>query len=333
MGSIASLCSSALSKPLPAQLQILTDTEAAVIALLAVTLAVAFCVLFRVYRLPRSERQLEWRLLVPFCVTTVIGCSLGCASWSFNLIGLTAAFKALHVASCAPYAQENARIFYSLAFFDALYPLSVCALVFCKFCVADRLLRFNVASPSASFVKREKAVVALIVAASSIMVAGGIASATFFTMGARGWSDVSSSYQNATAACDPFDPNIAIAADNINKAFVVRSVVLWGEAAILTILVAAFSIATHVCKRRLTFLRHAVSDQQAAVVHSASLRITRTFMAVFVSIIGRFVFAVTFATSTALGPYSPDCGVCENCQSPFFMLSQWLFLTPQIQVH
>ena len=100
-------------------------------------------------------------------MTTVIVCSLGCASWSFNLVGLTAAFEALHVASCAPYALENSRIFYSLAFFDALYPLSVCALVFCKFCVADRLLRFNVASPSASFVKREKAVVALIVAASS----------------------------------------------------------------------------------------------------------------------------------------------------------------------
>jgi len=181
-------------------------------------------------------------------------------------------------------------------------------------------------------VKGEKAIVALIVAASSIMVAGGIASATFFTIGARGWSDVSSSYTNATAECDPFDPKIATAAGIINKAFSIRSVVLWGEAVILTLLVAAFSIATHVCRARLTFLRQAVSNQQAVLVNRASLRITRTFMAVFISIIGRFLFAVTFATSTALGPYNPECGVCEDCQSPFFKLSQWLVLTPQIQV-
>ena len=332
MGSIASLCSSALIRPLSVQLQSLTVSSATVIAFLSVTLAVASSVLFQRYRLPRSEKQLEWRLLLPFCLTTVLGCSLGCAVWSFNLVGLTAAFTALQVASCAPYAQENARIFYSLAFFDALYPLSVCALVFCKCCVADRLLRFNVASPSSSFVKGEKAIVALIVAASSIMVAGGIASATFFTIGARGWSDVSSSYTNATAECDPFDPKIATAAGIINKAFSIRSVVLWGEAVILTLLVAAFSIATHVCRARLTFLRQAVSNQQAVLVNRASLRITRTFMAVFISIIGRFLFAVTFATSTALGPYNPECGVCEDCQSPFFKLSQWLVLTPQIQV-
>ena len=331
MGSITSLCSSALSRPLSAQLQILTDTSATVIALLALTLAVASSVLFQLHRLLGSERQLEWKLLMPFCVTTVLGCSLGCACWSFNLIGLTAAFKALQVASCAPYAQENARTFYSLAWFDVLYPLSFCALVFCKCCVAHRLLRFNVTSPSASFVKGEKTVVVFIVAASSIMVAGGITSAAFFTIGARGWSDVSSSYTNATADCDPFDPKIAIATGNINKAFSIQSVVLWGEAVILTLLVAAFSIITHVCRARLTFLREAVSNQQAVIVRSASLRITRTFMAVFVSIIGRFAFAVTFATSISLGPYSPNCGVCEDCQSTFYKLSQWLYLTPQIQ--
>jgi hypothetical protein len=139
-------------------------------------------------------------------------------------------------------------------------------------------------------------------------------------------------YSNSTDACSSSDPHIAVAVGNINKAFDIRSFVLWCEAAILAMLVAVFSVATHICRSRLALLYGLVSDSQALIVRQASLRISRTFISVFVCIIGRFLFSATFATSTSLGPYSPNCNVCGDCQSKFFMLSQYLFLSPQIQV-
>jgi hypothetical protein len=336
MGSIASACSSALNRPLSEQLQILLSMEATVIALLAVTMVVASTVLFKAFRLSQSERSLDWRLLVPFCTTTFIGCSLGCICRYFNLIGLTSNYNALYLqtqtGSCATYAELNSMLFDAFVLLIAFYPTSVCALVFCMLCVADRLLRFNSASPSDSFLRWQNFVLFLVAAASCVMVASGISSAIFFSIGARDWAYVASMYSNSTDACSSSDPHIAVAVGNINKAFDIRSFVLWCEAAILAMLVAVFSVATHICRSRLALLYGLVSDSQALIVRQASLRISRTFISVFVCIIGRFSFSATFATSSSLGPYSPDCNVCGDCQSKFFMLSQYLFLSPQIQV-
>lgn len=273
---------------------------------------------------------------MPFCITTIIGCALGCACRYLNLVGLTSNYNALYLqtqtGSCSTYAELNSINFGAFVFLIAIYPTSVGALVFCMLCVADRLLRFNSALPSDSFLKWQSFVLALIAAASCVMIASGISSAVYFSIGARDWAYVASLYSNSTDACRSVDPHIAVAVGNINKAFDIRSFVLWCEAAILAMLVAVFSVATHVCRSRLALLKGLVSDSQARIVRKASLRISRTFISVFVCIIGRFLFSATFATSTALGPYSPHCNPCDDCQSTFFMLSQYLFLSPQIQV-
>lgn len=72
MVSIHELCSKALSRSLDDLLADLHASQATVIALMALTLLAACRVLFRWFLLPEDDKEKEWRLLVPFCVTSIL---------------------------------------------------------------------------------------------------------------------------------------------------------------------------------------------------------------------------------------------------------------------
>ena len=323
MVSIHELCSKALSRSLDDLLADLLASQATVIALMALTLLAACRVLFRWFLLPEDDKEKEWRLLMPFCVTSIIACALSCACWSLNIAALGTSYRNVKKegsALCSNIFRDYIASFVSLTAFTVLYPLCVCAHAVCKFCIVDRLLRFNASEAAlGAIVRWERLAVALLIVGCISLVACGIVACIWFYSVAQHLSMVQSSYTNSTARCSADDPNILKAIATMNIAFDRSSDMHTCEAAVLTLIVASFSVATYLCRQRLNS------------VHRKALSIARTFMLVFLAIVARFAYVVTNASSMR-GNLNAQCGSCDSCQQPLYALKLWLDLTPWLEV-
>jgi hypothetical protein len=281
-----------------------------------------------------------WLLYGWFTALMACGSCVGTVAWAARMMNLVNFFKA-NTSPTIVQRMSFAAINYSwIAAFLVTYAVEFLCLSASKLLVLDRMSVF--AAPQGSeglqtlWAAAGRVVMAAVVLGNAAGLAANAAAAVYFHTAAQAASEASSAYA-ANRTADSLSL-VLLSREEVQLGSSVASVQSFCEVVVLLLVVVAFAVVGVLSARRVNARLVGVdaASHAAATGRAIRRRMIGTTAFVFVAFVLRAAFSTLFAFgNAAANQYSPteSCPkICDECNSDYFLMSQWLAYTPEFQV-
>ena len=341
----ADACSSASSKSLQKQLDILYACSGLSVAAFCVSALASGYLMIRWLRINQEQRRHLWPLFGVFSGLMFFGSCFGVIAWVANLQALVAGFNSHYLQNSTDpslaHAQSQtllARSFRWSSAFLVTYAVEFLCLVISKLLVVSRMTQTYAATARCSDRLR-----ALLLAGNRLTIAVVI---TINTVGLC--SNTVTSFYNANIAdvynriADAYASNNADAVLSLSAvlreqkkvATNIASVQQFCEAAALLFIIVAMCIAGSVCARLIGSAMLQPASHQRHAFLKLHRRIVGTVLVVFVTFMLRTVYSIMHAVAYAGQNEETFCaGLCDSpCNNTFRLMQVWFGFTPEFQI-
>jgi hypothetical protein len=273
-----------------------------------------------------------------FTALMACGSCIGAVSWAARMIHLVNVFKA----NATTNNQAQRLWLFALAYrwnsaFLVTYAIEFLFLTSAKLMVLDRLSVFS-APEDAGMQKRWAAagrvVMAAVVLGNAVGLAANAAAAVYYHKAAQAESAASAAYAaNNTEDGKNF---FILGQVEVQRGGSIASVQAFCEVAVLLLIVVAFAVVGVLSARRVSARLLGVDAASAAAATGRALRrrMLGTTAFVFVTFVLRAAFstmnAVAFKLRDTLTTSCPDA--CDECHNAYYLIAQWMALTPEFQL-
>ena len=291
-------------------------------------------------RLDESDQDAIWRLYGMFTFAAFVGSVCGVVTWCLYL-----ALDVLYIDALSLGANDPGR---SSAELGASYTLIAAFLVFkslafvfvsvAKLMVLDRMTQFALKRAQEALVRRmgavQRFVLCSVLMVNAVAVAASLASTAYFSLAAGANASAAAAFSsNQTETGESLRLDARRHARIGNTCIAVIQVCFF---VCLLIIITTFAGAgVFVAVRIRHFLAGVGLGQSASAARSARYLLLQTCMTVAV-VLATFLIRTAFETVEALGNFSnlnssSSCGICEPCQSEFYLIRVWIDAAPEVQ--
>jgi hypothetical protein len=309
------------------------------IALFAVAAAAALVRFVQWKRLDESDRDAIWRLYGVFTFAAFVGSVCGVVTWSLYL-----AVDVVYIDALRLGATDLAN---SSADLSANYTLSAAFLVFkslaflfvsvAKLIVIDRMTQFAVMRAQEAVVRRmgavQRVVLCIVLVVNVVAVAASLATTAYFSLAAGAEASASTAFSsNQTEVGESLRLEAKRHASVGNTCLAVAHTC---NVCCLFVIMTTFAGAgVFVAVRIRHFLAGVGLGQSTPAARSARYLLLQTCITVAV-VFATFLIRAAFETVIALGDFynldSSSCGICEPCQSEYYLIKVWINAVPEVQ--
>ncbi len=228
------------------------------------------------------------------------------------------------------------------AAFSVTYAVEFLCLSVAKLMVLDRMSGFlsrdrqRIDGSSRRWAVGGRVVVAAVVAGNLVGLAGNVAAAVQWQPTVELWTNASAEWTvNNTDAADSYGKDGLV---YNQRAISTLSIQAFSEAAVLLLIVAAFSVVGIACVRRIGFFLSAqrLGAAAAAAAEADGRQLQRQIVAtsavVFVTFFVRSVYSTMYALAVGLQNYNSCPGktnLCDACYNVFAQMEIWMKRTPE----
>ena len=315
------------------------------IALSAVTAAVSLVRFVQWKRLDESDRDTIWRLYGVFTFSAFVGSVFGALTWSLYLTRQVLYYDALRLGVKDP-IKSSTELSASYKGYPAFHVFKSLAFLFVsvsKLMVFDRMTQFSVKRAQGALVRRlgivQRVVLGIVLVVNAVAVAAALASTSYYSLASGADASAAaaySSHKNETGALLLLD-----AERHLSAAYTCIAVAHTCNVGSLLVIMTAFAGAgVFVAVRIRHFLAGVRQFTSGGVGQSTSAARSARYLLLQACITVAVVF-VTFLIRTALETvealgdfYNVDissCGLCEPCQSEFFLIRVTIIAVPEVK--
>ncbi len=322
------------SPPLPLQ-----------IALSAVTAAVSLVRFVQWKRLDESDRDTIWRLYGVFTFFAFVGSVCGALTWSVYLTRQVLYYDALRLRVKDP-IKSSTELSASYTGYPAFHVFKSLAFLFVsvsKLMVFDRMIQFSAKRAQGALVRRlatfQRVVLGIVLVVNAVAVAASLASTAYYSLAAGADASSAAAFSNNnTKAGHSF---LLDAESHLTVGYTCIAVAhTCNVGSLLVIMTALAGVGVFVAMRIRHFLAGIRQFTAGGVGHSTSAARSARYLLLQTCITVAVVF-LTFLIRTALETvealgdfYNLDissCGLCEPCQSEFFLIRVTISAVPEVK--
>ncbi len=286
-----------------------------------------------------EDRGRVWRLYGWFTALMACGSCVGTVTWAAKMMNVVYGFEA----SASPTMSMTQKMSLTAlrhtwrAVFVVTYAVEFLCLSVAKLMVLDRMSVF--AAPEGNGSRRRwaaagRVVMAAVVLGNAVGLAANAAAAVHYQKAAHA-AGASSVYYDASNTKDGESFRF-LSVEELERGGSILSVQSFCEVAVLLLIVVAFVAAGVLSARRVSARLLGVDAASAAAATGRALRrrMLGTTAFVFVAFVARAAFATMFAvafqfrdTTTGSCP-----NICDECHNAYYLITQWMFYTPEFQL-
>ena len=174
---------------------------------------------------------------------------------------------------------------------------------------------------------------AAVVLGNAVGLAANAAAAVHFQKAARA-AGTSSVYYDASNTKDGESFRF-LSVEELERGGSILSVQSFCEVAVLLLIVVAFAAAGALSARRVSakLLDVDAASDAAATGRVLRLRVLGTTAFVFVAFVARAAFSTMFAVAYQFrDTITGSCpNICDECHNAYYLITQWMFYTPEFQ--
>jgi hypothetical protein len=289
---------------------------------------------YRWRRMEEEDRGCVWRLYGWFTALMACGSCVGAVAWAAWMMLSANSFKGS--TSMAQRTSFAALSYSWRAAFVVTYAIEFLCLSAAKLMVLDRLSVF--AAPQGTRLQTRwaaagRVVMAAVVLGNAVGLAANAAAAVHFQKAAHA-SGTASAYYAANNTKDG-QSFMLLSTQEVQLGGSILSVQLFGEAAVLLLIVVAFVAAGVLSARRVSARLLGVDAASAAAATGRALRcrMIGTTAFVFVTFVLRAAFSAMFAVALQLrDTVTESCpNACDECHNAYYLITQWIVYTPEFR--
>ena len=290
-------------------------------------------------RLDESDRDTIWRLYGVFTFAAFVGSVCGVVSRSLFLASDVLYIGGLGLGANDP-VKSSAELGASYTLIAAFLVFRSLAFVFvsvAKLMVLDRMTQFALKRAQEALVRRmgavQRFVLCSVLMVNAVAVAASLASTAYFSLAAGADASAAAAFSsNQTETGESLRLDARRHARIGNTCIAVIQVCFF--VCLLIIMTTFAGAGVFVAVRIRHFLAGVGLGQSASAARSARYLLLQTCMTVAV-VLATFLIRTAFETVEALGNFSnvnsSSCGICEPCQSEFYLIRVWIDAAPEVQ--
>jgi len=289
-------------------------------------------------RLDASDQDAIWRLYGVFTFALFIGSVCGVVSRSLFLAADVLYIDALSLgASDLGKSSAELGANYTLyAAFNVFRSLAFMFVSVAKLMVLDRMTQFAMKRAQEALVRRmgavQRAVLCIVLVVNAAAVVASLASTSYFSLAAGADASAATAFSS-----NQTDAGASLRLEARRHASVGNTCVAVAEvffALCLLVIMAAFvGAGVFVAVRIRHFLAGVGLGQSASAARSARYLLLQTCLTVavvFVTFLIRTAYQTVFALAFFYNINSSSCGICEACQSEYYLIGLWILATPEV---
>jgi hypothetical protein len=288
----------------------------------------------------REQGGHAWALYGWFSGLMMCGSIFGAVAYGAWMMYLVNDFYGHRNPNQALEASFTASSYGWLPLHSVMYSIEFLCLSAAKLMVLDRMSVF--AAPQGTrmlklWAAAGRVVMAAVVLGNAVGLAANAAAAVHYQKAAQAMSAASVYYAaNNTEDGQRFR---ILSQEELQRGGSILSVQSFCEVAVLLLIVVAFAVVGALCGRLLSsrFRRLGVDAGYDAFMATAGsrlrLRMLGTTGFVFVTFVARAAFSTIFAVAFQLRDrITESCpGACDECHNAYWLITQWMFYTPEFQ--
>jgi hypothetical protein len=317
------------------------------VALSAVTAAVALVRFVQWKRLDETDRDTIWRLYGVFTCLAFVGSICGVVTWSIFLVSDRLYIGALSLGTSAnDRVQRSAELGSSYELrgpFHVSKALTFLFVSLAKLMVLDRMMQFTAKRAQGALVRRmgavRRVVLGIVLVVNAVGVAATLASTPYFALAAGADSAAAAAFSKNNTAGTTLGTSLLLDAERHIR--VGNTCVAVGQvcivACLLDIMTTFLAAGVLVAVRIREFLVGVGLGKSTSSARSARYLLVQTCLTVAV-VFTAFLIRTAFEIALALGAFynlkvgssRESCGICDPCQSDYYLLHVWIDATPEV---
>jgi hypothetical protein len=292
---------------------------------------------YRWRRMEEEDRGRVWRLYGRFTALLACGSCVGAVSTAAKMMNLVNGFQA-NASPTMTQEMSFAALRHSWrAVFVVTYAVEFLCLSAAKLMVLDRMAVF--AAPQGARLQKRwalagRVVMAAVVLGNAVGLAANAAAAVRFQKAAQA-AGTSYVYYAANHTHDG-QRFRSLSVEESERGGSILSVQSFCEVAVLLLIVVAFVAVGVLSARRVRsrLLGVDAASYAAATGRALRRRMLSTTALVFVAFVARAAFSTMFAVAYQFrDTITASCPkICDDCHNAYYLITQWMFYTPEFQV-
>ena len=289
-------------------------------------------------RLDASDQDAIWRLYGVFTFAAFVGSVCGVVTCSLYLAADLLYIDALSLGA-SDLGKSSAELGSNYTLYAAFLVFRSVAFVFvsvAKLMVLDRMTQFAMKRAQEALVRRmgavQRAVLCIVLVVNATAVAASLASTPYFSLAAG-----ADAYAAAASISNQTEAGASLRLEARRHASVGNTCVAVAHVCfvlcLLVIMTAFAGAGVFVAVRIRHFLAGVGLGQSASAARSARYLLLQTCLTVavvFVTFLIRTSFEMVFALAFFYNINSSSCGICDPCQSEYYLIGVWITTIPEV---
>jgi hypothetical protein len=288
--------------------------------------------------LDESDQHAIWRLYGMFTFAAIVGSVCGVVTWCLYLALDVLYIDALSLGA-SDLGKSSAELGASYTVYASFLVFKSLAFVFVsvsKLMVLDRMTQFAMKRAQEALVRRmgavQRAVLCIVLVVNAAAVAASLASTPYFSLAAGADASAATAFiSNQTEAGASLRLEARRHASVGNTCVAVAEVCF--VVCLLVIMTAFVGAGVFVAVRIRHFLAGVGLGQSASAARSARYLLLQTCITVAVVFV-TFLIRTAFEMVLTLANFynlNISCGICDSCQSVYYLMRVWTDATPEVR--